>query len=256
VTGIPEFIKLLPGMVSNDLKRSYAGNSLGVAWSILIPLINIAVVYIIFVYIFRPDKEEAYDYGTWILCGIIPWIFINEAINKGTKSLSDYSFLISKINFPFEIIPFAKLVLPMATLCLTTVGAVFILDVKLDIYVAQLAYYIFCCLPLLIAICIVTSTLEVFIKDTAYFIQVILQIAFWCTPIIWKPSMLAPQHQWFLLMNPFSYIVNGYRDALILKEWPWEHMSHSLIYWGETCALLILAIWFFSSVKKALADYV
>ena len=118
----------------------------------------------------------------------------------------------------------------------------------------QILYYLFCALTLCVALSYVTSSLMVFVRDVSSIIGVILQIFFWATPIFWNPDMLAGKGFEWLLLSPFNYIVQGYRDSLFNNIWFWERPIHTFVFWIITSTLLLTSIVLFKRTRPHFAD--
>jgi lipopolysaccharide transport system permease protein/teichoic acid transport system permease protein len=82
----------------------------------------------------------------------------------------------------------------------------------------------------------------------------VIQFAFWLTPIFWSIKKVPEQYQWLIKLNPFFYIVNGYRDSLIYHKWFWEDMTLTIYFWTVTLVFLVTGTLTFKKLRPYFAD--
>ncbi len=109
--------------------------------------------------------------------------------------------------------------------------------VPLTIYIFQFVYYLFCFAMLALGVSWLVSSLNVFIRDVGQVITLLLQVGFWGTPIFWDINMFSEPIQKWLKLNPFFYIVQGYRDSFIGGVPFWQHGAYTLYFWSITGAV-------------------
>ena len=130
-------------------------------------------------------------------------------------------------------------------------------QVPCTIYIVQMLYYTFAMAVLSLGLVYLCSAFTVFFKDTASIVNVLLQIGFWSTPILWNELMLQnPLVETILGLNPMYYIVSGFRQCLISGGWFWERGTQTLYFWGVTILLLYLGITVFNRLSPLFADEV
>jgi len=86
-----------------DLKVRYKSSALGIAWSWLNPLLMMVVYTIVFT-VFLP-RDDIPHYPIFLLCGLLPWNFFNDAVFQATGSIVSNAHLIKKVYFPREVLP-------------------------------------------------------------------------------------------------------------------------------------------------------
>ena len=92
-------------LVSRELKRKYSRSRLGILWSVLSPLLSMAVLSLVFSAMFRKSIE---NYPVYYLTGFILWNFFTTATNTAMTALADNQTLILQVKFPREVFPFAR----------------------------------------------------------------------------------------------------------------------------------------------------
>ena len=85
-----------------DVGGKYKNSVLGVLWSFLYPLLQIAVYAIVFPLIMRSNME---NYTVFVCCGLIPWNFFSTAISRSSFTMIENGNILKKVYFPREILP-------------------------------------------------------------------------------------------------------------------------------------------------------
>lgn len=245
-------------LTKRDFISKYIASYIGIYWAFIQPFISIFVMWFVFTFGFKPGKmESSMPFIVWLVCGMIPWFFLNEAINGATRSLVDYSYLITKINFRSSIIPLIKL-LTALTLHSMFIVLLAVFNVAYGFYPSwhwlQIPYYLLASIVLIMGITWFTSAITVFVRDMEQIVQVGMQLMFWATPIFWHHSMLSGKLAYVAFLNPFFYIINGYRDTFLYHKWFFENLAHTLYFWSFTLFFFIFGALIFSRLKSHFAD--
>lgn len=248
---------LLFDLARNDFKTKFAGSYLGITWAFVQPIVTILVYWFVFQVGFRSGTVQEVPFVLWLTAGMVPWFFLNDALNSATASLLEYSYLVKKVVFKVEIIPLVRIVSSFFV-HIFFVGFMLIMfiinGIMPKIEWIQLIYYSICLILLIIGISYLTSSLVVFFRDLAQIIIIILQIGMWVTPIMWQWSIMPEKVLFFLKLNPVYYIVEGYRNSLIYGKWFWNDTYMTVYFWIFTLICLILGTKIFAKLKVHFAD--
>ena len=193
------------------------------------------------------------------MCGIVPWLYISESISAASNSFVEYDYLIKKVKFNITILPLVKIFSALFIHLFFTIFVIaigIILGYPIGIYFLQIIYYVFAEVMLLFAFSLVTSTIVVFFRDLNQIINLILLAGMWGTPIAWNPEIFPETIQKYFKFNPFYYIIEGYRDSILGREWFWNKPYQALYHWGIVIILLILGGFVFSRMKDYFAESV
>lgn len=250
--------KLIINLSLNDFKVKYAGSYLGITWAFVQPIVTILVYWFVFQYGLRSSSpEEGVPFVLWFMTGLVPWFFFSEAINNGTNSFVEYSYLVKKVKFKISILPIVKIISSFYV-HVVFVAFLFILyiigKVQLSLYMIQIVYYCFCMTALTMAIVYSTSALVVFFKDLSQVINIFLQVGMWMTPILWSYTILSDKMLFLMKLNPMFYIVEGYRDSFIGRAWFFEKYFQTMYFWCFTLFLFILGMYLFKKLKPHFSD--
>ena len=242
----------------NDFKNRFAGTGLGALWGFISPFVFMVTYVIVFQYILKTGAAGNDPFVVWYLPGMAMWMFINDSILNSTMSIRSYSYLVKKVVFPVDIIP----VISLTASSIIGIILFFISIVVCAIYgylanFLQLIYIIFAAYCLIIALSRLTSAVATLVPDFTQLINVLMQLFFWFTPIIWNLSMLAG-HQTLLSVvkcMPFTYLVTGFREAFIDGNILFaNHGMYTIAFWVITIAIFLWGNAVFKRSKKDFAD--
>ena len=249
--------RVLITLAKNDFEKAYLGSYLGSFWAFLRPLLFVFVIWFVFSVGFRtPSISSEVPFVLWLLTGIVPWFFISETLSSGTNSVVSNKYLLKKISFRASTLPLVKIFsnLIVHFIFILILIILFAFSEKgLSIYLLQMPYYLFISIAFLLGVTWLTSSLRVFIKDITQLISVFLQLSFWLTPIFWSIKLIPEKYRFVIEMNPFYYIVDGYRDIFINHIWFWEKSS-TLFYLSITIVFLILGARIFQKLRPHFMD--
>ena len=249
--------KLLWQMTRRDFKQRYISSYLGILWAFIQPTVTVFIFWFVFQIGFKSMPVNNFPFILWLVCGMFPWFFISESIQSATYSIIESSFLVKKIVFRVELLPIVKIMsaLVVHSFFIIVLFAMFAAyGYPLSIYNLQIIYYLFAMICLSLGLSWLTSALTVFLRDVGQFVAMMLQFGFWGTPIFWNLKSLPEQYQFILKLNPAYYLVEGYRQSLIYKEWFWEHMHLTAYFWLVTAAVMIIGAWCFKKLRPHFAD--
>ena len=85
-------------------------------------------------------------------------------------------------------------------------------------------------------------------------IQLIIQVGFWATPLIWDPNTLSPKMQMIVKINPMYYICIGYRETFSESIWFWEHPGETIYFWIFTLVMMLIGAYVFYKLRPQFAD--
>lgn len=250
---------LLIALSVKDFQRKFSGTYFGIFWAITQPLLTIIVYWIAFQYGFHSNDVNGIPYVVWFICGIVPWLFVTEAFSSASSSFIEYSYLIKKVKFNINILPLVKIFSAFyihVFFCIIVLAIAIGFHIFPTIYIVQLGYYMLANIILLFAISLLTSSIMVFFRDLSQIISVILLIGMWGTPIAWSLEGFSENIHFYFKLNPFFYIIEGYRDAILGGKWFWQTPRLTLYFWGIVLIMLIIGGFVYSKLKPHFADTV
>lgn len=252
---------LIYELVKRDFKSRYTGSYMGLLWTILQPLMMMLIMWVVFSFGLRGGKMAGgVSFIAYMFSAQIAFVFFSEAMNSSTNVIWEYSFLVKKVNFRLSVLPIVKLI---SALIIHSIFLIIVVvmngigGVYPSIYYLQIPYYIMCLMLLALGLGWITSSINVFIRDITNVVQIVLQFAFWLTPIFWNPALLPESMRKYVFLNPLSYIVSGYRDCLLYQKPFWKaDPVMTACFWGFTIISLLLGITIFRKLRPHFADVI
>ncbi len=214
---------LLRELVITDFKLRYQGSILGYLWSLLKPLLLFFILYMVFVRFLRFGADVEH-FAVYLLLGLVLWGFFTEATVQGMHAIVGRGDMIRKINFPKYIIVISSTISALINLVINLlVVFVFILINGVDIKptILLLPFNILELYVLALAVAFFLSAVMVKYRDIGYVWEVILQGAFYATPIIYPLSMVleySPVAAKIMLLNPVAQIIQDSRYNTITRQ--------------------------------------
>ena len=257
---IIKFRALIWSMAVRDFKNQYIRSYLGILWALIQPLVFFGVLLFVFTAGLRSGgNSDGFPFVVYLITGLSSWFFISGSLNSGANVIRVYKFLVRNSGFELSILAIVKI---LSNLFLHSffIIIVFVFTIKNDITISihclQLAYYIFSACVLLIGASWLTSSVSVFVPDVNRAIPLIVQIGFWGTPIFWNINNFSPRIQYFLKFNPAYYIVNGYRESIMYKQWFWDSPQLTIYYWIITLFFFFGGLVVFKKLQPHFAEVI
>ncbi len=242
-----------------DLVKTYRGSALGWAWALVQPLLMVVVYWFVFRIGWKVTTgNDQPDFFPWLLVGMVAWFFMTDMLSKGTNSLKNYSYLITKMKFPISIIPtfvaLAKLEVHLSLLFMVLLYLGFVSH-DVSIYWIQLPLYTLLMVAFFITWSLFASPLAVISKDFANLVRSTTRVLFWLSAILWNINNVdIPWLQTIMLFNPISFFVEGYRKALLGHEWFFEDTTALGAFALVFAIMIILAYITFKRARTELVD--
>lgn len=236
---------LLAALVGRELKARYRGSVLGFLWSLVQPLLLLAVYSFVFGVVFRPRAGGAEPYAVFLVCGLFPWIWLSTSLQEATVSLVANAGLIRRAVFPAELLPvvpvFANLVhlalaLPVVGLGVAwanahghPVGGWGALALP-GILALEIFFIGGCALGL--------AALHAHFKDVRDILANSLTLLFFLTPVLYPlSSVTQPALARLVQVNPATPFTLAIQQALFDGRWPegrlWLEMAAvALVGWA------------------------
>lgn len=245
-------------LVKNDFQARFAGSYFGIFWAFVQPVITMVLYWFVFQVGLRSGNVSDYPFILFLMSGLIPWFYFSEAWMGGTNSLIEYSYLVKKVVFEVRILPVVK---TASSIFVHLFFVAFLIIICIcygfipDLYMLQVVYYIVCSCFLVLGISYITSACTVFFRDMTQIINIILTIGVWLTPIMWNPvGTLPPAVQTIFRLNPMYYIVDGFRDSLLAKQWFWNKPIWTVYFWLFSITVYMLGVSLFNRLKIHFSD--
>jgi lipopolysaccharide transport system permease protein len=245
-----------------DLKVRYKQTILGVAWSIVRPLLTMIIFTLVFSKAANLKADDpSVPYAIFVMAGVLPWQFFANAVGEASNSLIGNAGLLSKVYFPRLIIPASAIVTSLVDFMITL-----ILLVGVFIFYGFMPSSKIIFLPLFIVLNFVTAlgislfitALNVKYRDFRYIIPFIIQFGLYISPVGFGTkaltSKLPEALQNVFMLNPMVGIIDGFRWCCF-ENTP---LSIPSVLWsmGVTVFFLILGVTTFRKMERSFADLI
>ncbi len=206
---------LLRSLVDRDIKLMYKRSVLGIAWTLISPLLQLLVFIFVFQLIL---KIEIPQYASYVFTGLLVWNWFQNSLFQATGVIISSRPLIRQPGFPISMLP----IVVVTTGLIHFVLALPVLVVFLLIDGAQLTPLVLA-LPLIqviqfaltITLAYFLAALNVTFRDTQHTLGVLLQFWFYLTPIFYEMTNV-PDRFWAIYgLNPMVHLVTCYRQILV-----------------------------------------
>jgi ABC-2 type transport system permease protein len=207
---------LLGELISRNIKTRYKRSVLGVAWTMINPMLTMLVLTIVFSQLFAFSVPE---YPVYLLSGLLLWNFFAQTSVAAIKDLIWSGGLLKRIFIPRALFAVAAIGTGIVNLLLSLVplGIIILLtDSPLSWSMLFLPVSILLAGMFSLGIGLGLSTLAVYFTDVLDMYQIILLAWMYLTPIFYPLEILAPEFQWLIKVNPMYYILECFRMPIQL----------------------------------------
>ena len=245
-------------LARRDFKTKYLGSYLGILWAFLHPAIYIVILWFVFQIGFKSRPHAEYPFILWLLCGITPWFFFSESLQRASMSIIESKFLLKQVVFNLSMLPIVRILSALVIHFFFIVAVfvmVFLYQFTITLHSLQVFYYLLATIVLLLGISWLTSSLVVFLRDVNHLVSVVLQFGFWFTPIFWSADILTAKYAKLVKLNPVFYLVEGYRESFLYKTWFWQsHLLLTVYFWAVTGMIFVVGAIVFRRLRPHFAD--
>ncbi len=241
-----------------DFKLRYQGSILGYVWALLKPLLTFTVLYFVFSSIFNMRNDGTNYYALELLVGIMMFNFFAEGTNAGLNALLNKSQLVTKIYVPRWAIIFAA-TLNSAIIYIANIAVIILFFALYHLVPSLQAIGLFILFSLALFILIVSfslmaAPLQVLFRDIALIWDVVVQILFYASPIIYPLSLLPAQYHKWILLNPLAFIGHFTKMALTQDHLPDAHQT--LLFVAILTGAFAFSIWVYRRLIPSIAEKV
>lgn len=245
---------LFEELVKRDFKKKYKRTVLGMAWSVLSPLLTLLVMKMVFTQFFGRNMEH---YTTYLFCGNLIFSYFNEATSQGMTSLMDNAEIFTKVNVPKYLFLFSKNVQTLINFGLTL--CVFFLFCVIDRITftwkfVMLLYPIGCLVLFNVGVGLILSALYVFFRDIQYLWSVFTMLLMYLSAIFYTIEEYAPFIQNLFLLNPVYLFIRYFRKIVLEAIIPTTFFH--LLMAADVLIVLGVGCWMYKKYNTRFLYYV
>lgn len=203
--------------VWRDLKARYAQTSLGAAWALVQPLALMAT-FTLLLQRLGGLPTDGLPAPLFYYAGLVPWIYLAQAVNQGALSLLSNQNLWTKVHFPRALVPLASVSTPLVDLALALVPMVVLLA-----WYGVAPTWRLAALPLVVglaglvafAISLWLSALTARYRDVKQIVGFGVQLWLFASPVVYPLTMIPTEARAWYALNPAVPVVEGFRWAVL-----------------------------------------
>lgn len=238
---------LLGNLVSRDIKTKYRRSVLGMLWSVLNPLLMMAVLTTIFSHVIRVEITAEGGFALFYLVGYLMFSFVSESTSQSLTSVLGAAALIKKVYIPKYVFPLEKCIYSMVNMLFSMIAFVIVFVTfacmgKVTPHLSMLLFPLPMIYVLVFAfgLSLILSALNIFFRDVAHLYSVFLTVWMYATPILYPADILPEWLQSVMRFNPLSHYVTYFRDVLLYGRIP--SLSENLLCIGFSVFFLLLGV--------------
>lgn len=244
---------LLKYLVLKDIKVRSRGTYLGIAWTLMNPLLSIIVYFLVFRYIFQVAIP---NFLAFFLMGFLMWTFFSRSVTAAVTCIMENESMIKRSVFPLEVLPLATVLYQLFHHAL---GLGLALPLVVIFWGGRLSWNLLWVVGVMAAFTLFTlavalwfSTLGVFFRDMRDILEVVLPILFWATPIFYSTEMAPAFMRPVLTINPLSSFIGAMRAAVLEGQPPTAVQLGAMLLW--LVAILGSGAWLFIRTGPRFAE--
>lgn len=245
---------LLVDLTIRDIKLRYRGSVLGVLWTLLNPLAELVVLWLVFVKVFHVAIP---NFAAYLFTGLLVYGWFQNSLNFVTGAIVGNRELVRRPGVPVAILPVVTVASNLVHFALSLpilFGLLWISGIAITPALLALPGLVALEFVLILACAYPIATMHVWFRDTQHVLRVALQLLFYLTPIFYRvtdvPPGLAPVYR----LNPVGHLVEAYRSVLLDGALP--RLSSVAYLLLLSSGLLLVGMAWFRRASRQFADEV
>jgi ABC-2 type transport system permease protein len=205
---------LVVHLARTDIKVKYKNSALGLLWSLVSPLMQLAIFYFVFQVVLA---NGIHNFVIFLFAGLMVWNFFQGSVVTSTGIIVERAGIVKKVSFPREILPLSAVGAQVVYFAMQLVPMVIflaVLGVHPDWPLLWLLVLAMAALLVVAsALGVLLSALNVKLRDMRHLVEIAMMAWFWLTPIVYsfEATLSKSLHRfhltWLYLANPMTPIV-------------------------------------------------
>lgn len=244
--------------IRSDIRVRFARSRLGATWVILQPLAQVAIYALVLSRILAaklPGVHSMYAYPIYLMAGMLSWNLFNELMTRSMTMFLENANIMKKIMFPRVCLP-----LIVSGSCLVNNLFLFIATIGIFALLGHWPSVNYLWLPVLVVVTMlfgssvgmILGVLNVFVRDVSQVMNVILQLWFWLTPVVYMASIIPPRYSALFKANPMYSLVTAYQTVILYNRTP--NFFGIAILSGVSILIMVLALFMFRRAAPEMVD--
>lgn len=239
-------------LVAREMRRKYSRSKLGILWSVLNPLLSMAVLSLIFSSMFRKSIE---NYPVYYLTGFLIWNFFTTATNTAMTALADNQALILQVRIPRSVFPLARVCTAFVNYLYSLIAyAVILAWFGIRPSGAMLFYPLVMCAVFLFSLGMgyLLSVLYVFFGDVKHLYSVLLTLWMYLSALFYPLDLLPEIMQAVIRENPVYNFIAAARECIMYGSLPQPGVTARILVWG--IGMYLTGAWIFRASQNKIVQ--
>jgi lipopolysaccharide transport system permease protein len=250
--------KLLLHTTIIELKTTYAGSVLGLAWMAIGPALLLGIYAVVYSFIFKvkPEMLSPSEYIIYVFCGLVPFLAFSASLTQGAMSLASNRTIMLSTVFPPELLPLRSVIIGSISL---PIGLLIIFGA--DIFYGEVSWTSLLVFPVIImqimflsGISWILSLMTLVLKDIQQILQYVSIVLLVLTPIAYTPDMIPQKLKMVSYLNPLYYYAASFQYLITYNQIPPIEIIIGLFVLTFTSFFAGYTI--FQKIKAGFYDYV
>ncbi len=240
-----------------DVLVRYKQTVVGVAWSVLRPLLTMIIFTIVFGMLAK-FPSDGLPYPVLVFTAMLPWQFFANAVTEGSNSLIGNSNLISKVYFPRVIVPAGAMVVSIVDLLISFVLLLALMawyQVVPDWQILLLPAFLILALIVSLGPILWLSALNVQYRDFRYVVPFLVQLGLFVSPVGFSSSVVPEHWRSIYSLNPMVGVIDGFRWSILGGQVPF-YWPGFILSFAIAVSVLITGLWYFRRTERSFADVI
>lgn len=255
-TELWRYRELFVFLTLRDVLVRYKQTVIGILWSVLRPLLTMAVFTLVFGRIAQMPTEGSAPYALMVFAALLPWQMFANAVQESSNSLVTNADMISKVYFPRMIVPLSAVMTAIVDFLIAFVLFLLMMlayGLVPGWQVLLLPFFLLLALGTAVGAGLVISALNVSFRDFRYIIPFIVQIGLYVSPVGFSSSAVPEGWRFVYALNPMVGVIDGFRWCLLGSDvaFYWPGLVASVAVTG---LLLVAGFVVFRKTERTFAD--
>jgi lipopolysaccharide transport system permease protein len=240
-----------------DLLVRYKQTVVGVAWSLIRPLLTMLVLTVVFGKLGRMPSAGV-PYSLLVFCGMLPWQFFSNAMAESGNSLVGNSNLISKVYFPRLVVPASSVITSFVDFLIAGIFLVILMcwyHYVPPVNIVALPVFVLLAFAASFGVGLWISALMVEYRDFRFIVPFIVQFGLYISPVGFLSAVVPEKYRLLYSLNPIVGVIDGFRWSILGGE--------HVIYWpglavsvAGVVVLVVTGISYFRKTERSFADII
>ena len=249
-------LSLLSYFLKKDIKTKYAGSGLGMLWTVLMPLLQVLLFWLVFSQIMkaRPYAHTEIPYLYFMLSSFFFWLAFSEGLLRASSAIVENAEMVKKISFPNIVLP---VTVTLSSYLHHFVG--FLIFILIYFFTTSFKPMVVMVVPILflqvvfsLGMGMLFSALLTYLRDIGQIMGPLMQGMFFLSPVIYSIESVPERLRFLFYFNPMTYFASSYHRIILLNEAP--PLVYLAVILLLSCGSLAAGLHVFRKLRDGFAD--